>query len=78
MIPFDPEKPMVTSGVRIGTAAVTTRGMKEPEMEIIADAIDRVLSNPNNDTIKKEVRARMESLTAGFPLYPDLVRPWAN
>ncbi len=78
MIPFDPAKPMVTSGVRLGTAAVTTRGMKEPEMEIIADAIDRVLSNPNSDPIKKEVKARMASLTAEFPLYPDLVQPWAN
>ncbi len=78
MIPFDPAKPMVTSGVRLGTAAVTTRGMKETQMEIIAEAIDTVLSNPNNETIKKEVRARMSALTEEFPLYPDLVRPWAN
>jgi len=78
MIPFDPEKPMVTSGIRIGTAAVTTRGMKEKEMEIIADAMDRVLSNPDNDIIKKEVKTKMAALTADFPLYPDLVRPWAN
>lgn len=78
MIPFDPAKPMVTSGVRLGTAAVTTRGMKETQMEIIAEAIDTVLSNPNNETIKKEVRARMSALTEEFPLYPDLVQPWAN
>ena len=78
MIPFDPAKPMITSGVRLGTAAVTTRGMKEPEMEIIADAIEKVLSNPQNDQIKKEVKALMASLTEEFPLYPDLTEPWAN
>ena len=78
MIPFDPAKPMVTSGVRLGTAAVTTRGMKEPEMEKIADAIEKVLSNPENNLIKKEVKASMAALTEGFPLYPDLAEPWAN
>lgn len=78
MIPFDPAKPMVTSGVRLGTAAVTTRGMKETEMEVIADAIERVLSAPDNGEIKKEVKARMAALTKEFPLYPDLAEPWAN
>lgn len=78
MIPFDPAKPMVTSGVRLGTAAVTTRGMKETEMEAIADAIDKVLSAPDNEDIKKEVKAGMAVLTEEFPLYPDLAEPWAN
>lgn len=78
MIPFDPAKPMVTSGVRLGTAAVTTRGMKETEMEAIADAIERVLSAPDNGEIKKEVKARMAALMKEFPLYPDLAEPWAN
>ncbi len=78
MIPFDPAKPMVTSGVRLGTAAVTTRGMKETEMEAIADAIERILSAPDNGEIKKEVKARMAALTKEFPLYPDLAEPWAN
>jgi glycine hydroxymethyltransferase len=78
MIPFDPAKPMVTSGVRLGTAAVTTRGMKETEMEAIADAIDKVLSAPDNEDIKKEVKAGMAALTEEFPLYPDLAEPWAN
>ena len=78
MIPFDPAKPMVTSGVRLGTAAVTTRGMKEAEMEKIADSIEKVLSNPENNLIKKEVKASMAALTEGFPLYPDLAEPWAN
>ncbi|NLD06003.1 MAG: serine hydroxymethyltransferase, partial [Synergistaceae bacterium] len=78
MIPFDPAKPMVTSGVRLGTAAITTRGMKEPEMDKIADAIERVLSNPENNLIKKEVKASMAALTGEFPLYPDLAEPWVN
>lgn len=78
MIPFDPAKPMVTSGVRLGTAAITTRGMKEPEMEVIADAIEKVLSNPQNENIKKEVKAHMAALAEGFPLYPELVEPWVN
>ena len=78
MIPFDPEKPTVTSGVRLGTAAVTTRGMKEPEMELIADAIDKVLSHPDSETIKKEAKAGMARLSEDFPLYPDFAGPWAN
>lgn len=78
MIPFDPAKPMVTSGVRLGTAAVTTRGMKETEMETIADAIEKVLSAPDREEVKKEVKARMAALTEEFPLYPDLAEPWAN
>lgn len=78
MIPFDSATPMVTSGVRLGTAAVTTRGMKEPEMEKIADAVEKVLSNPKNNYIKKEVKASMAELVGDFPLYPDLAEPWAN
>ena len=78
MIPFDPEKPTVTSGVRLGTAAVTTRGMKEPQMELIADAIDKVLSHPDSETIKKEAKAGMARLSEEFPLYPDFAGPWAN
>jgi glycine hydroxymethyltransferase len=77
MIPYDPEKPMVTSGIRIGSAAMTTRGMKEPEMERIVDGMDRVLSNPDSESIKKEVKAKMLELTSEFPLYPDLENPWA-
>lgn len=78
MIPFDPARPMVTSGVRLGTAAVTTRGMKEPQMDEIADIIDSVLSHPCDDNIRKEAKAHTLALAEEFPLYPDLVRPWAN
>jgi len=55
-VPFDPEKPMVTSGVRIGTPAVTTRGMKEPEMRDIALLIDKTLRNMDSEEALDEVR----------------------
>ncbi|MCX6900659.1 MAG: ribose 5-phosphate isomerase B [Verrucomicrobia bacterium] len=68
MIPFDPEKPMVTSGVRIGTPAVTTRGMKEAEMQLIADYIDEVLRAPENAQVAEQVKTKVRALTARFPL----------
>ncbi len=68
-IPFDPQKPMITSGVRIGTPAVTTRGMKEGEMEKIAECIDLTLSNPGDNTIYEKVRGMVKELTERFPLY---------
>jgi glycine hydroxymethyltransferase len=71
-IPFDPEKPMTTSGLRFGTAAVTTRGMKEKEMTIIADAINDVLSAPNDEALRKATRSKMADLCLAFPLYAKL------
>jgi len=68
-VPFDAQSPFVTSGIRIGTPAVTTRGFKEPQMEEIADIILRVLSDPENETVKKESSDRVLRLTDGFPLY---------
>ena len=68
-IPFDPQKPMVTSGIRIGTPAVTTRGMKEEEMEKIAECIDLTLTNPGNETVYGKIRKMVEELTGKFPLY---------
>jgi len=65
-IPFDPQKPMITSGIRIGTPAVTTRGMEEKEMEEIAEMIDIVLSNIENREIKEEVRRKVENLCGKF------------
>ena len=70
-IPNDPEKPFVTSGIRLGTPAVTTRGMKEPEMEIIGNLILRVLNNINDENIIKEVKNDVTELTGKFPLYKD-------
>ena len=71
-IPFDPEKPMVTSGLRFGTAAVSTRGMGSNEMTLIADAIDKVLSAPDDSATRERVCAEMKELGAAFPLYESL------
>src|SRR5262245_21921763 len=70
-IPFDTKGPMVTSGIRLGTPAVTTRGMKEPEMARIAMLIDRVLTNLGNTSVEAAVRAEVQELTTGFPLYAE-------
>jgi glycine hydroxymethyltransferase len=73
-IPFDTKGPMVTSGIRLGTPALTTRGMKEPEMARIAMLIDRVLTNLGNTSVEAAVRAEVQELTAGFPLYAERLR----
>jgi glycine hydroxymethyltransferase len=70
-IPFDKNPPMVASGVRIGTPAVTTRGMREAEMETIADLITRALKTPEDDGALGIVRAEVETLCRKFPLYPE-------
>jgi glycine hydroxymethyltransferase len=71
-IPFDKNPPMVASGVRIGSPAVTTRGMKEPEMDAIAAFIARVLASPEDEAVAKAVKADVEALAKKFPLYPTL------
>ncbi|MFA5840349.1 MAG: serine hydroxymethyltransferase [Candidatus Margulisiibacteriota bacterium] len=68
-IPFDPEKPFVTSGIRLGTPALSTRGMKENEMKIIADLIGKVLSNVGDEKVKSEVKSQISELCKNFPLY---------
>ncbi|MDI6731402.1 MAG: serine hydroxymethyltransferase [Candidatus Margulisbacteria bacterium] len=68
-IPFDPEKPFVTSGIRIGTPALTTRGMREAEMKTIADFIGTVLSKVEDERTKKEVAGQIAELSKRFPLY---------
>ena len=70
-IPFDTNPPMVASGIRIGTPAVTTRGMREPEMDTIAGLISRSLASPDNDGVLAAVRAEVEALCRNFPLYPE-------
>ena len=72
MIPFDPATPFVTSGIRIGTPAVTTRGMKEKEMVTIADLISEVLRNIKSEETVSSVRSRVAELCSRFPLYSDL------
>jgi len=74
MIPFDAQGPLVTSGIRIGTPAVTTRGMREPEMVRIAALIDRVLGNLGDASVEAAVRAEVQELTSRFPLYAERLR----
>jgi len=69
-IPNDPRSPFVTSGVRIGTPSVTTQGMREPEMALIAQYIATTLRDRNNPTAVSEVRAKVAALCAKFPVYP--------
>ncbi|MDD5021401.1 MAG: serine hydroxymethyltransferase [Endomicrobiaceae bacterium] len=68
-IPYDPEKPMISSGIRIGTPAVTTRKMKEPQMQKIADYIIKVLKNINNETVIADVKKEVVALCKQFPVY---------
>lgn len=74
LIPFDPESPMVTSGIRIGTPALTTRGMKEKEMAVIARLIDQTIEQRNDEQALEQVRADVLGLTTAFPIYQDLGR----
>jgi glycine hydroxymethyltransferase len=73
-IPFDTKSPMVTSGIRVGTPAVTTRGMREAEMAEIARLIDRVLTHLADASVEGAVRGEVQELTARFPLYPERAR----
>ena len=68
-VPFDDKSPMITSGIRIGTPAITTRGMKETEMKVIAELINKIIDNPKDENIKKEVSQDVKELTSRFPLY---------
>lgn len=69
-IPFDRNPPMVASGIRIGTPAVTTRGMRDADMDVIAELIARALATPEDDRALKMVKAEVERLCTAFPLYP--------
>jgi glycine hydroxymethyltransferase len=69
MVPFDDKSPFVTSGIRVGTAAITSRGFKEADMDQIVDLIDRVLSNASDEQNLTQVRNEVIALTAKFPLY---------
>ena len=73
-VPFETRGPLVTSGIRIGTPAVTTRGMGESEMDQIAALIDRVLANLGSSAVETTVRGEVQELTARFPLYPNRLR----
>ena len=68
-IPNDPEKPMVTSGIRVGTPAITTRGFKEEETRLTANLLADVLDNPHDEANLEAVRAKVHALTSRFPVY---------
>jgi glycine hydroxymethyltransferase len=73
-IPFDQHPPMTASGIRIGTPAVTTRNMREGEMDEIAALIARVLAAPDDEAVARAVRSDVEAMCRKFPLYPDLAQ----
>ena len=70
-IPFDPESPAVTSGIRVGTAAITTQGMGKPEMKIIAGLIARAIKDGSDESKAKTIRSEIHQLTVKFPVYPE-------
>ncbi|MGE0451032.1 MAG: serine hydroxymethyltransferase [Vicinamibacterales bacterium] len=70
-IPFDQNPPMVASGIRVGTPAVTSRGLREPEMEMVGSLIARALEAPDNEIAIAAIREEVETLCRKFPLYPD-------
>jgi glycine hydroxymethyltransferase len=70
-VPFDDKSPLITSGIRLGSAAMTTRGMTEPDMERIAGLIHRVLSDINNEGVQKAVKDEVREFCSAFPLYPE-------
>lgn len=69
-IPFDTNKPFVASGIRLGTPALTTRGMKETEMELIGKMIAAVIAEPESEAVKAKVKRELAEITARFPMYP--------
>ena len=74
-VPFDPESPFVTSGLRLGSPAMTTRGMGAVEFSEIGNIIADYLLNPEDETVKQDSLARVAKLCQSFPLYPHLQMP---
>ena len=72
MVPFDDKSAFVTSGIRIGTAAITTRGMKETDMQFVVDSVDKVLMNADDAAVMLAVRNQVNEFMGQFILYPEL------
>ncbi len=77
-IPFDTNKPFVASGIRLGTPALTTRGMKEPEMRQIGEMIAAIIHEPESEDVKTRVRREVAEITAKFPMYPNRFKEKLN
>lgn len=73
-IPFDTQKPFTASGIRLGTPALTTRGMKEEDMRLIGEMIASIIHEPESDEVKEKVRLDVAELTARFPMYPNRLK----
>ncbi|MEK6981384.1 MAG: serine hydroxymethyltransferase [Candidatus Micrarchaeota archaeon] len=71
-VPYDTQKPFITSGIRLGTPSLTTRGMKESEMKEVAKFMDIVLKNYKDATVKEKIKKDIEEFCKGFPIYPEL------
>ena len=69
MVPFDDQSPFITSGIRVGTAAITTRGLNESEMKNIVELIDKVINNYNNKEVVKKVSSSVNSMMSKKPLF---------
>ena len=72
MVPFDDKSAFVTSGIRVGTPAITTRGLKEKDMQFVVNMIDNVLMNADDEVLIGKVRKQVNEFMAQFPLYPEL------
>jgi glycine hydroxymethyltransferase len=72
MVPFDDKSPFITSGIRVGTAAVTTRGLKEPDMQQVVTWLDRALMAPDDEALIHMIRGEVNEFMAGFPMYVGL------
>lgn len=73
MVPFDTQTPMVTSGIRVGTAAMTTRGFSEDDFRQVVEWIDQIVNNPDSSDIIQKVKAEVNAYVEAFPLYPEIV-----
>lgn len=77
-IPFDENPPLISSGIRIGTPSVTTRGMKEDEMKTIADLIFKALKDTENENILLSIKSKVRELTSSFPIYNDIIKKYSS